>query len=59
MQYRKGVHVPWARVLVQVRGPFFPSALRPYMPRAVTLIGSDNSTRMCISYEFQKYIPYV
>jgi hypothetical protein len=53
MQYRKGVHVPWARVLVQVR------PLRPYMPRAVTLIGSDNSTRMCISYEFQKYIPYV
>jgi hypothetical protein len=35
------------------------SSLCPYMPRAVTLIGSDNSTRMCISYEFQKYIPYV
>jgi hypothetical protein len=30
-----------------------------FSPCPVWLIGSDNSTRMCISYEFQRFIPHV
>ena len=30
-----------------------------FCPGPVCLIGSDNSTRMCISYEFQRFIPHV
>ena len=55
--YREGVHVQWARVSIQVCGQAHPylytAALHPL------IIGTDNSTRMCISYEFQRFVPHV
>ncbi len=57
MQYRKSIHVQWARVFVQVRDQYFPFAL--IWPHPVPLTDPDNSTRMCISYEFQRFIPHV
>ncbi len=52
--YRKGIHVSWARVSVQVCGQ-----RTLIYTEMLPLIGTDNSTRMCISYEFQRFVPHV
>lgn len=54
VRYREGIHVSWARVSIQVCGQ-----VHPYITEAHPLIGTDNSTRMCISYEFQRFVPHV
>lgn len=54
VRYREGIHVSWARVSIQVCGQ-----VHPYITEVHPLIGTDNSTRMCISYEFQRFVPHV